>query len=628
MKEQLYKEKDRLIEEIKAIQTESGSWHLCFENSLLTDAFTIILYKTLKVQDGAFIEALAERIASKQLSNGAWKLYPDEDDGNVSLTINAYYALLTSGTTSKEDPLMKKASSYIKDNGGLMRANTITKLMLAVTGNLPWSSLPSIPIELILVPKAFPLSFYDLVGYARVHLAPILILMNSQFQLNTKDTPDLSDLLLYDSRFYEDLRNQTRFLKSWMKDSLVYLSDFQEKANDKEVNKAKDYMFERIEPNGLLYGYFLSSFYMVFALLALDYKKQDSLIRKALVGMKTLICYLTPHSIHIQNSPSTIWDTALLSSALQVAGVDFAEEPIQRANSYLLSRQHFRYGDWSFHNSHTPPGKWGFSDVNTMEPDVDDTTAALRSLKKLADEQHNYRSEWNRGLKWVLSMQNDDGGWPAFEKNTNKRILTLLPIDGADVASVDLSTPDLTGRTLQFLGDYAKIPRDHPQIKNGVNWLLDHQRTDGSWNGRWGICYIYGTWAAVTGLEASGLSDTHLSLKLAKEWLERIQNEDGGWGESCRSDQEEMYIPLKASTPSQTAWALEALIAISPQPTRVIDRGMIALLNSLKRKNWTHFYPTGAALPGQFYIYYHSYNYSWPLKTIARYCNIDIASLK
>ncbi|KGP71583.1 squalene--hopene cyclase [Pontibacillus yanchengensis] len=621
MKDQFYKERDRLIEKIKSLQTESGSWHLCFENSLLTDAFTIILYKTLKVKDDDFIAALAERIASKQLSNGAWKLYHDEDDGNVSLTINAYYALLFSGFKSKKDPLMKKASSFIKENGGLMRANTMTKLMLAVTGQLPWSNLPSIPIELLLIPKSFPLSFYDFVGYARVHLAPIVILMNSQFRLTTKDTPDLSDLLLYDSRIVEDSHNKTRFLKGWINDSLSYLSDFQEKTNDKAVSKAKKYMVERIEPNGLLYGYFLSSFYMVFALLALNYRKQDPLIKKALAGIKTLICSPKSHSIHIQNSPSTVWDTALLSSALQLVGVDHTDEHIQQANYYLLSRQHFRYGDWSFHNPNTLPGGWGFSDVNTMEPDVDDTTAALRSLKNLVYEQNKYRSEWNRGLKWVLSMQNDDGGWPAFEKNTNKQLLTLLPIDGADVASVDLSTPDLTGRTLQFLGDYASLPKDHPQIKSGVNWMLDHQRTDGSWYGRWGICYIYGTWAAVTGLKASGLSDAHPSIKLAKEWLERIQNEDGGWGESCRSDQEGMYIPLKASTPSQTAWALEALIATSPQPTKVIDRGMTALLNSLKQKDWTYSYPTGAALPGQFYIYYHSYNYVWPLQTIAKYCN-------
>ncbi|MFC0524877.1 squalene--hopene cyclase [Pontibacillus salicampi] len=608
-------EMSSLITDIISDQEEDGSYRFCFENSLMTDAYTIILWKALQIKDNTLVGILGRRIKDKQQKNGAWRLFKDEQKGNLSATVEAYYALIYAGICSKDDPSMQKAASFIKENGGLDAAGTMTKVMLASTGQLPWSSLPFAPIEAILIPNSFPISFYDFSGYARVHLAPMLLLRNTQYVLKHGTTPDLSDLItIRTQNSGEDYR-----VLNMVKDAIGHLKELPEELEQRAFDKAEAYMLARIEPNGLLYSYFSCSFFMILALLAKGYSKKDSIITNALQGIVTLLCHSSEKSIHVQNSSSTVWDTALLTSALIEADVEAAKEAIDNAQQYLQSRQHFRYGDWSLHNPSTLPGGFGFSDINTMQPDIDDTTASLIALYPTISNNPKRKEAWNRGLKWVLSMQNRDGGWPAFEKNTDKQLLTLVPMDGAEAAAIDPSTADLTGRTLYFLSAYANLPKEHPSIQKAIRWLREHQRQDGSWYGRWGVCYIYGTWAAITGLMASKLSPTDPTIQRAKDWLLSIQNLDNGWGESCYSDVNKLYTPLHASTPSHTSWALDALISIERRASSPIDKGMSSLLTSLQHPDWTHTYPTGAGLPGFFYIYYHSYNKIWPLKTLAHY---------
>lgn len=215
-------------------------------------------------------------------------------------------------------------------------------------------------------------------------------------------------------------------------------------------------------------------------------------------------------------------------------------------------------------------------------------------------------------------MQNQDGGWSAFEKNTNKNF-SWIPIESSAAVSTDPSTADLTGRTLEFLGNNVGLSIQHPEIERGVHWLLKKQERDGSWYGRWGISYIYGTWAAMTGMTAVGIPADHPAILKATQWLLGIQNEDGSWGESCRSDVEKKYIPLGAGTPSQTAWAVDALLSFSPAPTTAIERGIHFLIDSGTIQDWRVNYPTGAGLPGGFYFNFHSYRYIWPLIALGHY---------
>jgi sporulenol synthase len=316
-----------------------------------------------------------------------------------------------------------------------------------------------------------------------------------------------------------------------------------------------------------------------------------------------------------------VWDTALLTGALQNAGVPLHHEAINKASEYLLSRQHQKYGDWALKNPNVPPGGWGFSDINTFIPDIDDTTAALKVITPSAQSDERYKEAWNKGVEWLLSMQNDDGGWSAFEKNTDNYLLSLVPFRYEDRVLFDPSTADLTGRTLYFLGEYTTISRESKAIRQAKEWLKYHQETDGSWYGRWGNCYIYGTWAAITGLKAAWVSSTDPTISQAKEWLLSIQNNDGGWGESCASDVEKRYVPLHHSTPSQTAWALDALISVTETTTPQIEKGVHALLNLMEKQDWRTVYPTGGAIPGGYYIHYHSYKYIWPLQALGHYRN-------
>lgn len=617
MKKKIENTIHKMVSDLQHKQNAEGSWSFCFENSVMTDAYMIILLRSLEMDDEELMERLVNRLWKVQSREGTWKLFEDENEGNLSSTVEAYFALLFSGLVEKEDKRLEKAQRFIEKKGGFHGAHSITKFMLAIHGQYDWRHLLPVPIEFLMIPKQFPLNFWDFSSYARAHLAPLLLLKDQRFSLKTTSTPHIKHL----SRASHEVRYNDRELKLFAKinEGLQSLISIPSQLHQQSQQFAQQYMLQRIESDGTYLSYFSTTFYMIYALLALGYKKSDPIIVKAMSGLKEMACE-TKKGIHIQNSPSTVWDTALIGYALQEAGVDAREHSIEKSVEYLLKKQHFRYGDWAM-ESGVKPGGWGFSKSNSIHPDVDDTTAALRAITYSAAEKPLVRQSWDRGLEWTLGMQNRDGGWPAFENNKTKGILTSFPMDGAEAAAIDPSTPDLTGRALEFLGSRAGLTKDHQQVKRGVQWLKLMQKDEGSWYGRWGVCYIYGTWAAITGMKATGVPSSDKHIQRAKAWLESIQHKDGGWGESCYSDQEKTYVPLSFSTPSQTAWALESLICIEDKPTPAIDLGIMALLEFMNGEadDSSNTYPTGVGLPGNFYIHYHSYQWIWPLITLSKY---------
>lgn len=626
MKSRITAGMDQLIEKLQEDQSPNGSWDYPFETGISTDCYMIILLRTLEIHDEILIKQLTDRIVSKQEKNGAWKLYYDEGEGNITATVEAYYALLFSGYYRKKDLQLKKARQFILKNGGLDNVHLLTQLMLAMTGQLKWPSRFPLPIELILLPPSFPINFYSFSVYGRANMAPIMILADRKYHLRAKDSPDLSDLFTRKHGYYdndtvhfnntEEWRSLYATLEKGIK-SLIGLPSYIHKL---ATEQAKQYMLARIEGNGTFLGYFSSTFLMIFALLSLGFSKKDPIIMKAVKGLKSMKCEINGR-IHMQYTTATVWNTSLISYALQEAGLSPKEQLVERANNYLLSQQHYKYGDWIIHTPSSFPGGWGFADNNTLQPDVDDTTASLRAIARNVQNAPDYRQSWDRGVQWALSMQNDDGGWPAFERNTNSKLIKILPIEKADFLLTDPSSADLTGRTLEFLCSYTNLSKNHKAIKNGINWLIHRQEKDGSWYGRWGICYIYGTWAAITGLRSAAVRETHHSIQAACDWLVSIQNPDGGWGESCKSDSNQAYVPLKASTLTHTAWAVDALITVSNKPTGAIIAGINYLLDHLHYKNWTTDYPKGQGMAGDFYIHYHSYRFIFPLLALAHYQN-------
>lgn len=605
-----------IIEILRKDQSPDGSWNYPFETGLSTDSYMIILLRTLELNDEDLIQGLASRILSRQEKNGAWKLYYDEGDGNVSSTVEAYYALLYSGYYNKEDKRLRAAKKFILANGGLGEASMFTKIMLSITGQYKWPSYSPLPIELILLPLHFPINFYKFSLFGRANLAPIMILSEKKFKMRTAKSPDLSGLQTHRDVEGSWVRSaELRSVFSFIEDGVKNLIGLPEQLHIMALERAKKYMLEHIEVDGTFYSYFSSTFLMIFALLALGYKKSDPIIQKAIEGILSMKCEINGLP-HMQYTTANVWNTSLIGFVTQTAGVSPEDPLIVKANRYLLERQHHKYGDWVIHNPTSLPGGWGFSDVNTILPDVDDTTAVLRSISRVVP---NELQAWDRGISWVFSMQNEDGGWPAFEKNADTKLIDFLPIEKGEFLLSDPSTADLTGRTLEFFGNYTNLTRNHESIKKGVKWLLKHQEKDGSWYGRWGICYIYGTWSVITGLLAVSVPSSHPSVQQAVKWLQTIQNEDGGWGESCHSDSKKAYVPLGTSTLTQTAWALDALIAATDKPTSEIRKGISYLLSSLQKEDWTTAYPKGQGMGGAFYIHYHSYRYIFPLLALSHY---------
>ncbi len=615
----------QIVEKLRNDQSPDGSWNYPFETGISTDCYMIILLKSLGLHDENLVKRLTERILSKQEKNGAWKLYYDEGEGNLSATLEAYYALLYSGFFQKNDPRLVGAKRFILAHGGIKESHLFTKIMLAVTGQMKWPSFFPIPIELILLPPTFPINLYDFSVYGRANLVPIMILADRKFSIRGNAEVNLSDLMDRNSdekeRFFT-FRNEEEYrsLFSTIQNGIKSLLGYPAYLHQQATEQAKKYMLERIEPDGTFLTYFSSTFLMIYALLSLGYSKRDPLILKAVEGLKSMQCEINGYT-HMQYTTASVWNTSLINSTLQIADVSPTDPMITKSNQYLLSRQQMKYGDWIVHNPNSFPGGWGFADRNTIHPDVDDSTASLKSLARTVPNDIRLQPSWERGIRWVLSMQNDDGGWPAFERNTNSALLSLLPIDGGEHLITDPSSADLTGRTLEFLGNYTNLSTNDSTIRRGVNWLLRHQEHNGSWYGRWGICYLYGTWAAITGLKAVGLLSSHRSILNGVNWMQNIQNEDGGWGESCKSDSKKAYVPLKHSTLTHTAWAVDALIAAQDQPTTSMKRGIQYLLKHLDRNDWTTDYPKGQGMAGAFYIHYHSYRYIFPLLALAHYRN-------
>ncbi|MGP7816665.1 squalene--hopene cyclase [Niallia sp. 01092] len=614
------KEIGKRINELTELQHIDGSWRFRFQGSLITDAFFIITCRALDFTDEEKnIQLLVKSLKASQHDKGFWQAYNDEHNGNLSATVIAYTALLYSGYVDKNDEKMQNAKTFILANRGLAKTHFMIRWMLSVNGMYPWSNMIYIPMTFLLLPTYQPINFFQFSSYARIHFIPMLIASNKKFAVLSKHTPNMDDLFdrnipLYPS--YSEL-NDTRSPLSPIWKEIKKIGKLPIYMHNLGYMYAEKYILDRLEEDGTLYSYATATFFMIYGLLALGYKKDSIVIQKAMKGLSSLI-HKKGKYIHLENSSSTVWDTGLISYSLQQAGLSIDTPAIQRSISYLLKKQHSKKGDWAIHNPRIKPGGWGFSNINTNNPDNDDTAVVLRALTKIATVDNRSYQAYQRGLTFLLSMQNRDGGWGAFEKNTNWELLQHIPIENARDAAVDPSTADLTGRVLEYLGNFAGLNKSHTPIQTSINWLLDHQQKNGSWYGRWGVCYIYGTWAAITGLIAVGVQKTDPSIVRAVKWLKRIQRQDGGWGESCQSCEKMYYVPLPFSTESQTAWAIDALIAAGEAKSETVSKGIPFLLQEVKNSNSVD-YPTGIGLPRQFYIHYQSYNKIFPLLALAHY---------
>ncbi|WP_377501784.1 terpene cyclase/mutase family protein [Paenibacillus aurantiacus] len=629
MKERIDACIDSLVDRLLDEQQEDGAWRYRFvESGMMTDCHFVVMISLLGITGRAEeVRKLAKRIRGRQDQDGAWRVYPDEKEGNISATIEGVLALFHAGD-SLDAPHMRQALHAIERLGGAKRVNSLmTKFLLALAGYKSWPAFFPIPLALLLLPQSSPLHFFRFSGYARVHMAPMLVLGERKPRFANPNVPQLESLKGSRWLFASTSADDGAIDESWSAHlPRGPLDTLQEWASawihapkmlkQRALDKAESYMRERIEADGTLYSYASSTIFMVYALVSLGYDQDDPLIRQAIDG---LVTFFVPdgHGHHLQTTTSTVWDTALISHALQDAGVGHTHPAIMKAGRYVLGKQHNRVGDWALEAEHDIPGGWGFSHINTINPDIDDTTASLRAIEPLRGTIHEAGDAADRGLNWLLGMQNSDGGWGAFERNNNHPLIKWIPLEGADAAATDPSCADLTGRALEYLGNTAGFTNQLPFVQRAVQWLHNDQKPDGPWYGRWGVCFIYGTWAALTGLAAVGEKHDHPAIRKAVQWLLKIQRPDGGFGESCSSDIAMAYEPLNHSTIVQTAWALDALTAVHDKPNEAIMRATEWIVANQGRPSAHADYPTGAALPGHVYSRYESYPIHWPLLALS-----------
>jgi len=560
------------------------------------------------------IDRAALSILDRQLPDGGFNIYvggPSE----VSASVKAYSALKLAGLAA-DDPRMTRLRRRILEMGGIQAANSYVRVNLSLFDLYPRRYCPSIPPEVVLLPFDF---LYQMSSWTRAIVVSLSIVhaahprrpVPAGFNLKELWLPGASPEIHKDARPFTS-RNifltADRLLKWWERGGSRAL-------RRKAIARAEEWMVERLQHSDGLGAIYPPMMYSVMALDVLGYPPDHPLRVEALNQFNNLLVD-DGQRFFFQPCFSAVWDTAIANYAL--AQSDPSHPALRRAADWLLAREIRRVGDWSVKRPKVEPSGWAFEYANEFYPDIDDTAMVLLALAQAtASDPAAQKAAAQRGLDWLLAMQSSDGGWAAFDADNNWEFLANMPFADHN-AMLDPTCPDITGRVLEALAAHG-LDRDHKAVRRGVQWLVRNQQPDGSWYGRWGVAYIYGTCFALRGLAASGENDREAHVLRAGEWLRSIQNADGGWGESCASYDNGVFTPAP-STPSQTAWALLGLIAGGDAHSLSVRHGIEYLLDTqCPDGGWEEELSTGTGFPKVFYLNYHLYKDYFPLLALSSF---------
>lgn len=561
------------------------------------------------------IQRAAERILSLQLADGGFNIYA-KGPSEISASVKAYFALKLAGIPVDSVP-MTKLRDCILSLGGIQSANSYTKVNLSLFDLYPREHTPSIPPEILLVPGKL---LYQMSSWTRAIVVSLAIVHADDPKRPVPAGFDLKELFVegkstgFDSNdswlsWRRTFVQSDKILKLWEKYGFARMRKV-------ALRKCEHWMVERMRHAEGLGAIYPPMMYAIMALDVLGYPENSPIRMEAVRQFENLIVD-DGKTLFFQPCFSPIWDTAIGSYALAEAG--YGDHPaLVKAADWILEREIRRSGDWSVKRPNVEPSGWAFEYRNDWYPDIDDTAMVMLSLSKLrATRAASHSATSRRAIDWLLAMQSKDGGWAAFDVDNNWEILTHVPFADHN-AMLDPTCADITGRTLEALGANG-LDRNHPACKKAIDYLLREQLADGSWYGRWGVAYIYGTCFALRGLAAMNEDDHEPHIQRANEWLRSIQNPDGGWGESCASYDNELYTPAE-STPSQTAWALLGLMAGGDTYSSSVQHGIEYLLETQKLDGWwDETLATGTGFPKVFYLNYHYYRLYFPLLALATF---------
>jgi squalene-hopene/tetraprenyl-beta-curcumene cyclase len=606
-------------EYLLALQHPDGYWVADLEGDTTLISDYVLLSHFLGRLEPARKRKAAAGLLRAQLPDGGWNVYSG-GPSEINATVKGYVALRLCGLSPTEEAC-RKAKECALGLGGVNATNVFCKIYLAIFGLLDWDLIPSMPVEVMFLPTFCYFNIYELSYWTRTIIVPLFIVAAKKpvvpvgFHIDDLFVGPLSKM---------DCLSRSNGAPPLLKRAFIWADTglkFLEKVNLKSLRaralrKAERWITERhYKTRGL--GAILPA--MMNSIIALKVmgrdEKSDALLAKAINDFEDLVKEEDDH-LWVQPCVSVIWDTGLALYALLESGMSPEDERLKRAAEWLLARQVKTKGDWGV-KCEAAPGGWYFQFENEYYPDVDDSALILNVLGRMLTPGRQ-EAELRRSLDWAVAMQGSDGGWGAFDRDNNKTILNNIPY--ADHGAVlDPSTADLTGRMLELMGRQG-FRQGHPVVDKAVRFLKDEQEEDGAWYGRWGVNYVYGTSLALQGLVAVGEPLSSECIRRGVEWLKGHQNLDGGWGESCRSYESEAWRGRGTSTPSQTGWALLALMATGEPESESVRRGVNFLLKRQSQAGtWEEKQHTGTGFPRVFYLIYHLYRHYFPLAALGRY---------
>ena len=598
------------------LQSDAGWWKGELATNVTMEAEDLFLRHVLGILDDRTLEETARWIRSQQRADGSWATFfagpPD-----LSTTLEAYVALRLAGDPVTA-PHMLSAARLVIAGGGLERSRVFTRMWLALLGRWSWDELPSLPPEMIFLPRWFPLNVYDFACWARQTIVPLTVVGTLRPRRDVDF--DLAELRTGARRPELDRRRGVpaafqlldRLLHAYARRPLGALRRL-------ALRRAGTWIAARQEADGSWGGIQPPWVYSVLALRALGHPLDGRLLRDAIAGLDRFTVHEdTPAGRvrRLEACQSPIWDTALAVIALLDAGVPATDPAVRRAADWLLAEEVRIRGDWAVRRTRLAPGGWAFEFDNDVYPDVDDTAEVALALRRVRTDPEAAAAV-RRGLDWMVGMRSSDGGWAAFDVDNTRRLATMLPFcDFGEV--IDPPSADVTAHAVEALAAVG-LAGSAP-ARDGVAWLLRSQEPGGSWFGRWGVNHVYGTGAVVPALVAAGVPVSSAPVRRAVRWLESVQHPSGGWGEDLRSYRDPTWIGRGTPTASQTAWALLALLAAGERDSDAASRG-IAWLAATQRPDGTWDEPeyTGTGFPGDFSINYGLYRLVFPISALGRY---------
>ncbi len=655
-------------------QAPEGYWVGELEGDTILESEYILLLAYLGRADSPTAKRAANYILKKQLPGGGWAIYP-KGPLDVSASVKAYWALKITGHSPDEEALVR-ARVAIRAAGGVERVNSFTRYYLALLGVIVYDKCPAVPPEIMLVPEWSPFNIHEMSAWSRTILVPLSLLwaFRPQHQLpaehNIRElfltSPEQLPATMGASAVVDPLKKTTLIdwgrVFRWVDMGIKLAERLHLKPLRKlAIRRAGDWMLARFPESDGLGAIFPPIIWSVVALKCLGHADDSPLVQAALEELEKL-SIREDETIRLEPCRSPVWDTAIAIIALCDTGMPADSPAIKGAVAWLLSKEVTSAGDWTVRSGNKQPGGWFFEFNNQFYPDVDDTAMVLIALARTLSStdlshwqaeylmtdgpngsgrgievatvfsQRNAESQTavaeieavrpivgaiSRGVRWIVGMQNRDGGWGAFDRDNDREIFTRVPFADHN-AMIDPSTADLTARVLEMLSALG-LRENHALAQRAIDFLWKNQEQDHCWFGRWGVNYIYGTWQTVVGLIAVGVPTSHPRIRRAVAWLKMHQHESGGWGESPASYDDPELRGKGAPTASQTAWAILGLCSAGEVDSAAVESGVQYLLDTQRDDGgWDEEEFTGTGFPRVFYLRYHLYCIYFPLMALAR----------